>query len=110
MIYQGRKQKTKDRKVRLIFTNNEANPPIHKWLREGKKFLRTEKAKKMGDNLQVVYKQPKNLQRMLGGNKKKENRPPVQGKGSDKCNHCRVACPVVKEASRFRRTNTTNGF
>lgn len=110
MIYQGRKQKTKDRKVRLILTKTEANPPIHKWLREGKKFLRTEKAKKMGDNLQVVYKQPKNLQRMLGGNKNKENRPPVQGAGSHKCNHCRVACPVVKEASRFRSTNTRRSY
>ena len=34
LIYQGRKEnKGSDKKVRLIFTNNEANPPIHKWLR-----------------------------------------------------------------------------
>ena len=41
LIHQNRKKKnTKDTKVRLIFTNNESNPPIHKWLREGKKFLK----------------------------------------------------------------------
>ena len=33
LSYQGRKgRKKNDKKVRLIFTNNEANPPIHKWL------------------------------------------------------------------------------
>jgi hypothetical protein len=39
-------------------------------LREGKKFLRNTKEKQMGQNLQIVYRQPKNLQRIAGGCKK----------------------------------------
>ena len=112
MIHQNRKKKNnKDTKVRLIFTNNESNPPIHKWLREGKKFLKTVKAKKMGESLQVVYKQPRNLQRILaGGNKKKSNNQTEQGAGSYKCNKCRVACPVIKEATVFKSTNTKRTY
>ena len=64
----------------------------------------------MGENLQVVYKQPKNLQRTLGGCKKKKVTQPVQGAGSHKCNHCRVACPVMKEATAFRSTNTKKTY
>ena len=112
LIYQGRNKKKKtDKKVRLIFTNNEANPPIHKWLREGKKFLKTAKAKEMGENLQIVYKQPKNLQRIVSGCKKsKRSKQPVPGAGSSKCNGCRVACPVVKDTAVFRSTNTRKTY
>ena len=107
LIYQGsKKKKTADKKIRLIFTNNASNPPIYKWLREGKKFLKSTKAKKMGESLQVVYKQPKNLQRIVSGCTKFERRQPVQGEGSHTCNSCMVACPVVKEATVFRSTNT----
>ena len=54
LIYQGRKQKKCDDKVRLIFTHNEGNPPIHQWLRECKKLLvRNDKAKKLGNRIQV---------------------------------------------------------
>ena len=112
LIYQGRKgRKKNDKKVRLIFTNNEANPPIHKWLREGKKFLKTTKAKQMGENLQIVYKQPRNLQKIVSGcNKSKGRKQPVQGAGSNKCNGCRVACPVVKDTAVFRSTNTRKTY
>ena len=63
LIYQRRKEKSSgDGKIRLIFTHNQENPPIYKWLREGKRLLaRNERAKTMGDNLQVGWKQPKNL-------------------------------------------------
>ena len=61
-ILQKRKKTQKDEKVRMIFTHNKANPPVNKWIRESRKCLmRNEEAKKMGDNIQVGWKQPKNL-------------------------------------------------
>ena len=37
LIFKQRKQNNgSDKKARLIFTNNVANPPIHQWVREGK--------------------------------------------------------------------------
>ena len=63
--------------------------------------------------MQVVYKQPKNLQRMVGGGKKLNdgNRVPIPADaGCHKCNHCRVACPVVKETNKFRSTNTKRNY
>ena len=46
LIYKQRKQTTRGaQKARLIFTNNESNPPIHQWIREGKKYLKSRKGK-----------------------------------------------------------------
>ena len=108
LIFKNRSQNTRgDKKVRLIFTNNQANPPIHQWIREGKKYLKSPKAKTLGNNMQVVYKQPKNLQQLAGGAKRGGNRRPrVADSGCHKCNHCRVACPVMKETKEFRSSNT----
>ena len=40
IISGGRKNRKKsDDKIRLIFTHNEGNPPIHQWLRECKRLL-----------------------------------------------------------------------
>ena len=36
LIFQDRKKKKGDEKVRLIFTYNQASPPIHTWLRDCK--------------------------------------------------------------------------
>jgi hypothetical protein len=108
LIYKQRRQTTRgDQKARLIFTNNESNPPIHQWIREGKKYLKSTKAKVLADNMQVVYKQPKNLQQLAGGAKRGGNRAPrVEDSGCHKCNHCRVSCPVMKETREFRSKNT----
>ena len=108
LIFKQRKQKTQnDKKARLIFTNNQANPPIHQWIREGKRYLKSAKARVLGDNMQIVYKQPKNLQQLAGGAKRGGNRPPrVANSGCHKCNHCRVACPVIKETREFKSSNT----
>jgi hypothetical protein len=52
-------KKVKDDKIRIIFTHNQANPPVHRWLREAKRLLvRNDKAKAIGDRLQIGYKQP----------------------------------------------------
>ena len=68
-IVQNKNGKNKqDNKLRLIFTHNEKNPPIHQWIRESRKFLeRNEKAKVMGKNIQLAYKQPKNIKKLVGG-------------------------------------------
>ena len=63
-IFKQRSQKKNDKKVRLIFTNNSSNPPVHQWIREGKQYLKTEKARELANNMQVVYKQPTNLQQL----------------------------------------------
>ena len=44
---------------------------------------------------------------MAGGAKRGGNNAPrVADIGCHKCNHCRVACPVIKETKQFRSTNT----
>ena len=74
LIYQGRKKKKCDDKVRLIFTHNEGNPPIHQWLRECKKLLvRNEKAKKLGNRIQVGFKQPKGGDCIYSGTTRREH-------------------------------------
>ena len=91
LIYQNKRQISND-KVRLIFTHNEKNPPIHQWIRQGRKFLdRNEKAKEMGKNIQIAYRQPKNLKKLVGG-------PKSKGGGGDRavvdvgCSRCKKKC------------------
>ena len=109
LIFQQRSPKTKsDDKVRLIFTQNAKNPPLHQWVRESKKLLaRNEKAKKIGESIQIVTRQPKNLQRIVTGNNKGGGggAPPPDA-GCHKCKKCKVACPILKEGRRFKSTNT----
>ena len=58
LINQERKKNGKDDKVRLIFTHSQANPPINQWVRESRYLLRrNEKAKNLGNRIQVAYKQ-----------------------------------------------------
>jgi hypothetical protein len=61
LIFQAPKPKNgRDDKVRLIFTHNQANPPINQWVREAKHLLRkNEKAKNIGSRIQVASRQPK---------------------------------------------------
>ena len=114
LIFKQRKQKNvKDDKIRLIFTHNQANPPIHQWLRECKQLLaRNEKAKAMGDRFQIGYRQPKNLQRLAGGSRGGsggvQKIPPDAG--CLKCNKCKVACPILNETKTFQSTNTKRKY
>ena len=55
--------------MRLIFTHNRGNPPLHKWIKESKKFLVSAKGRDFGKNFQIAYKQPKNLKKMVSGYK-----------------------------------------
>ena len=106
LIFQKRKEKNKDdKKVRLIFTHNRGNPPLHAWIRGAKKCLvRDEKAREMGKHFQICYKQPRNLKSMVTHIRKPctlEENP-----GCSKCGRCKVSCPVLVEGGSFRSTNT----
>jgi hypothetical protein len=112
-IYKTKKKQTED-KVRLIFTHNLKNPPIHKWIREGRKYLdRNEKAKELGGKIQIAYKQPQNLKKMVGGPK---NGPRGAGGRSDidaGCHRCQKkchACKVLQEGKTFESTNTRKRY
>ena len=99
--------------MRLIFTHNSGNPPLHKWLREAKKCLiKNEKAKNLGDRVQICYKQPKNLKRIVGQQKgtSKRNKITDVDPGCSKCGKCRVSCPILKEGGKFQSTNTRKTF
>ena len=55
------------------------------------------------------YKQPRNLQRLVGGYKvgsggDKDQIPPDAG--CKKYQKCKVACPILEETNTFRSTNT----
>ena len=110
LIFQQRKQKNKkDDKVRFMFTHNQANPPIHKWVRESKQLLaRNDRAKALGDRIQIGSKQPKNLQRLVGGCKGGSggNQKIPPDAGCSKCNHCKVSCPIINETKKFSSSNT----
>ena len=111
LIFQERKNNQKeDKKVRFIFTHNRGNPPLHKWIRESRKFLVSPKCKEFGKNFQVAYKQPRNLRKIVSGCKKIEgdegvNDTPQVEAGCHKCNKCRVACPILVETNQFKSTN-----
>ena len=110
LIFQQREPKKKsDDKIRLIFTHNAKNPPVHMWLRQAKRLLnRNDKAKKMCDSIQVTSRQPRNLQRIVAGNSKVlgGNTPP-SNPGCFKCQKkCKVSCPILQEGQKFQSTNT----
>ena len=66
IIFQDRKKKNKgDKKVRLIFTHNRGNPPLHKWMRDSRKFLVSIRGKEFGRNMQIAFKQPRNLRKIV---------------------------------------------
>ena len=110
LIYQARKDKNvKDDKVRLIYTHSQANPPIHQWIRQSKHLLqRNDKAKTIGNRIQVASRQPKNLQQLLGGFRKGSGGSTIPpGAGCYKCSKkCKVVCPVIEERRNFRSNNT----
>jgi hypothetical protein len=106
LIHQSRHEKSgEDKKVRLIFTHNRGNPPLHKWFREAKKCLvKDDRAKEIGENLQICYRQPKNLKSIVTNQQKPHST--VDNPGCSKCGKCRVSCPVMEEGGKFKSTNT----
>ena len=110
LIYQTRNDKSgPDKKVRLIFTYNRGNPPLHEWFREAKKCLvKDERARDLGKNFQICYRQPRNLKNRVTHIRKPftvEDNP-----GCTKCGKCRVSCPVLVEGVKFTSTNTKRTY
>ena len=109
LIFQDRnnisRNKTAD-KTRLIFTFNKGNPPLQKWLRDAQRLLlRNERAQRIGENMQVTYKQPKNLKSLICGVKKIRSDIFEENPGCSKCHGCH-ACQVLTESKTFQSTNT----
>ena len=111
LIFKQRKPPQKDDKVRLIFTHTAANPPIHQWLREGKKHLaRNDRTRAIGKSIQIASRQPKNLLRFVrNSNFREEGQAPVQNQGCFKCHKCH-ACQVISESTHFESTNTKKSY
>ena len=113
MICEGRKNKNKNNgKVNFIFTYNQANPPIHSWLRDCRKHLeRNDDAKLIGHNIQISYRQPRNLQKIVGGLKEGDRgRKTPPDAGCFKCGRCRVLCPKLNETKFFKSTATQKKY
>jgi hypothetical protein len=112
-IFQNRKQKKSDDKVRLIFTYNDGNPPIHQWLRECQKLLvKNEKAKEIGERIQIGFKQPRNIQSFARSHCKNERgggQADSPNPGCFKCKKCH-ACPILKEGKEFASKNTGKSY
>ena len=110
LINQTRQKKSDDR-VRCIFTYNKANPPLHLWLRQAQKCLvKNERAKLLGQKMQITYRQPSNLKRIVTG-------LPHQGEGGQdpnpgcfKCGKNCHTCPILKEGRSFVSTNTGRAY
>ena len=101
----------------MIFIYNRGNPPLHKWIRDSKKFLVSPKGRELGRNIQIAFKQPKNLRKIVTGYKPKGGEggqniqsTPLSEAGCFKCNHCKVACPKIVETRRFTSTNTGRSY
>ena len=108
LIFGDRKNKKKNNgKVYFIFTHNQSNPPIHMWLRDCKRQLeRNDEAKLIGKKIQISFKQPRNLQRIVGGCKTGEEggHRPSPNPGCFKCGQCRVLCPKLNVTKVFTST------
>ena len=94
-------------KVRCIFTYNEGNPPLHLWLRQAKKCLvKNEKAKALGDKMQITFRQPKNLKKIAAGLPKVGEGDSTVNPGCHKCGKKCHACKILSEGRSFKSTNT----
>ena len=112
LIFKNKKKNPKDGQVRLMFTHNHLNPPVHQWVREGRRqLLRNEQAKDIGRRIQIGSKQSKNLQRIAGGYHDSERlETPTQDPGCFKCNKCKVVCSVLEESKTFQSQNTKKTY
>ena len=110
-------KKKNDGKIRLVFTYNEGNPPLYQWMREAKRCLvRNDKAKELGDLIQISHKQPRNMKRTVTANNSRvlkgaQPTPHAGEPGCFKCNKgCKVSCPILREGATFRSTKTNSTY
>ena len=82
---------------------------MNMWFRQAKQcLLKNEKAKRMGEKMQICYGQPKNLKRIA--TQKNQPKSIEPDPGCKKCGKCRVSCPVLKEGKYFTSTNTKRTY
>ena len=67
-------------------------------------------AKVIGENIQIAFKQPKNLQKIVSGTKKNCRHEIEPNPGCFKCGKCSVLCPVLKEGVSFSSRNTKKSY
>ena len=80
---------------------------------ESKKvLLKNEESETIGDNIQVGWRQPRNLKNTVCGLKKGEPKKaePNINLGCFKCRKCKVSCPILKEGMYFKSTNTRKQY
>ena len=78
-------------------------------LREAKKCLiKNDKAKSLGDSIQIYYSQPKNLKR--GVTQSRKRKTAHENPGCSKCGKCKVSCPIIREGGTFTSTNTQRTY
>ena len=98
--------------IRGIFTHNEANPPLQKWIRlSTKSLLKNNKEKALGNRIQIGQRQNKNLQRLACGIRSTQQKTPSENDpGCFKCGKCKVSCPILTEGVNFSSTNTKKTY
>ena len=112
LIHKGRSKNKNDKKIRLMLTYNDKNPPVHQWVREAKKLLsRNNTAAMLGQTIQISTRQPKNLQKIVRqSNFHRGGEDPPSITGCFKCKKCKVSCPVINESKTFKSTNTKKSY
>ena len=71
-------------------------------------LVKDDKAKAIGENFKICYKQPRNLKNIVTNQKKPL--PEVADPGCSKCGKCKISCPVMQERVRFKSTNTGKSY
>ena len=88
--------------MRCIFTFNEGNPPLHQWFRQAKKCLvKNDRAKEVGSKIQLTYRQPKNLKKMVTGLPSEEKGELEEDPGCLKCSKNCHSCKILVEGKYF---------
>ena len=65
---------------------------------------------KLEKNIQIAYRQSRNLKNILCGTNKKPPQETVENPGCFKCKKCKVSCPVLVEGPVFKSTNTSRSY
>ena len=105
------RQKLSDKKIRCIFTYNEGNPPLHLWIRQAQKCLiKNDSAKLLGQKMQVTYKQPHNLKKVVTGLPIQGERSQEPNPGCFKCGKNCHTCPILIEGRTFVSNNTGRAY
>ena len=72
---------------------------------------KNDKAKALGNRIQIGWRQNKNLQRLTCGIRSTQQKTPSENDpGCFKCGKCKVSCPILTEGVNFSSTNTKKTY